>query len=138
MDSLLPLLPMLSHLLIGFFFVFFGFWNIYHWSPIVEVMIQKRIPAPWLMLAIGITWQILAGFLIIFGAFIKLAALSLIPFTIISVFMFHPFWKHRGEQRALNLTIFVANLTITVGALLLLINNISPMANPAEFLICWK
>jgi len=123
MDSLLPLLQMLSHLLIGSFFVFFGFWNIYHWSPIVQVMIQTRIPMPWLMLAIGIAWQVVAGFLIILGIFVKLAALSLIPFTIIAVFMFHPFWKHRGEQRVLYLTIFVTNLTIALGALLLLINR---------------
>src|SRR3990167_6435729 len=111
----------LIHTLIGFYFVFFGFWNIYHWIPIVDTMAKKDIPLPYLILAIGITWQIIAGCMIIFGIGVEFAALSLIPFTLIAVFIFHPFWKFSGELCSLNFTIFIANLTIGLAALLSLI-----------------
>ncbi len=109
--------------LIGFYFVFFGFWNIYHWVPFVEIMTKKRIPLPFLFMSIGITWQVLAGFMIMLGFYVKIAALSLIPFTLISILIFHDFWNFEGALRRLNLNIFIANLTVTLGALLHLINS---------------
>ena len=121
MEFLLMLSSMLAHSLIGFYFAFFGFWNIYHWRTTMEVMVQKNIPHPWLLLSIGIVWQTVLGFLIILNIFVAISALLLIPFTLIAICMFHPFWKYRGEHRALNLIIFITNITVTISALLLLI-----------------
>jgi len=112
---------MLTHFLIGFYFVFFAVWNIYHWNRIIEVMIKDNLPHPYLLLPIGIGWQSVAGFLIIFGLFSKLAALSLIPYVIIASFIFHPFWNYHGEQRYLHFTIFMTNITVVISALILLI-----------------
>ena len=36
-------LLLLSHSLIGFYFIFFGFWNIYHWSPMIQVMLNRKL-----------------------------------------------------------------------------------------------
>jgi putative oxidoreductase len=127
MENFFPLTIMISHTFIGVYFVFFGFWNIYHWRPLIEMMAQKNIPHPWLLLPIGITWQVVCGFLIILGIYVKLAALLLIPFTLISICIFHPFWQFRGELRNLNLIIFIGNLTVTIAALLFLINNVTPL-----------
>lgn len=126
MDTLWLGLPFLAQFLIGFYYVFFGFWNIYHWSPLLQTMAEENIPHPYLLLPIGIAWQVLAGFMIIAGFYVKVGALSLIPFTIIASFIFHPFWKYSGKTRKLNFTVFVTNLTISLGALLLLI---VPIAN---------
>lgn len=121
MDSLFRSLPLLAHFLIGFYFVFYAFWNVYHWAPILKVMAERGIPHPYLILPIGITLQAVAGYFIMFGIFVRLSAFLLIPFTIIAIFIFHPFWKHRGELRILNFSIFLANMTVTLAALLLLI-----------------
>lgn len=121
MDSLFHGILILAHVFIGFYFAFLGFWNIYHWVPIMATMVQKGIPHPYLLLPLGIGIQIIAGTMIMFGILVKLAALLLIPSTIIAVSFFHPFWIYRGELRALNFTIFVANMTVTLGALFLLL-----------------
>jgi putative oxidoreductase len=134
MPPLFPATPLLAHFLIGFYFVFYGFWNIYHWRPIVEDMTQKNIPLPFLILSCGIFWQTVAGFMIMLGIYVKLAALILIPFTILSVFIFHPFWKFRGEHRALNMNIFIANLTVSLSALLLLLNTQVPLIHIGELI----
>lgn len=114
-------LLILAHFLIGFYFVFYGFWNIYHWIPILEVMAKRGIPHPYFLLPLGILLQVIAGFMIIFNLYAVFAALALIPFTIIVVMIFHPFWIYRGELRILNLSIFLANMTVTLGALLLIV-----------------
>ena len=114
-------LLLLAHFLVGSYFVFFGFWNIYHWTPILKVMGEKGIPLPFLSLQIGIFLQIVTGTMLALGIYTKLAALLLIPFTLFAIFMFHPFWRHRGELFTLNFTIFAANITVTIGALLLII-----------------
>lgn len=117
---------LLAHSLIGFLFIFAGVYNIYHWRPLMEAMVQKNIPHPWLVLSIGIAWETIAGGLIMLGIFIKLAAFSLMFFTVISIFMFHPFWRMTGEHRQINMGIFMTHLCVTNGALLLLMNNITP------------
>ena len=121
MENLLMIIPFVTHTLIGFYFSFFGFWNIYHWRTHMEMMVQKNLPHPWLILSIGIVWQTVLGFLIMLNLFVATSALLLIPFTLIAICLFHPFWQYRGEHRALHFTIFFTQLTITLSALLFLI-----------------
>ena len=120
MDTLAWIAPLTARTLIGFYFVFFGLWNIYHWTPIIKIMIEDKIPLPLLTLQIGIFCQIVAGAMIMANLFTQIAAILLMPFTVLAVFMFHPFWRHRGETLKLNFSIFMANITVTLGALLLL------------------
>ena len=126
-------LPILGRFFVGFYFAGFGLWNIYHWRPFTRVLIEKNIPLPFVVLPLGIFWQMAAGTMIMFDSYVKGASLSLIIFTVISITIFHDFWNHAGEVRRLNLNLYLANLTISVGALLLLLNNISPLQSLAEF-----
>lgn len=121
MNNLMLMIPLITHTLIGLYFVFFGIWNIYHWRPTMEIMVQKNFPHPWLFLSVGILWETVLGIMIVLNLYVMLAALLLIPFTVISVCLFHPFWQYRGEHRNLNVAIFIMNITVTVSALLLLI-----------------
>jgi len=121
MDSLHPILIFISHCLIGFYFTFFGLWNIYHWKPISEIMLQKKLPSPLLILSIAIGWQITCGVMIILGFFVKLAALLLIPFTLLIVFLLHSFWDYNGELRKQHMALFITNLTMSLGALIMLL-----------------
>lgn len=135
MDIILNHLPLLGRVLVGVFFVFFGFWNIMHWQPTLNAMRQKSIPLASLLLAAGIVLQTLCGLMLIVGIYAKLAALLLIPFTVIAVFMFHAFWTFTGEARRLNIAIFVTHLTCTTGALILLMNTIESNADTMALLM---
>lgn len=117
------LLPNISHFLIGFYFVFFGFWNIYHWKPMIDVMLQKKIPSPLLILSIAIGWQIICGFMIILDFLVPLAAFLLVPFVLFIVFILHPFWDFRGELRKQHMALFITNVTMVLGALILLLSR---------------
>lgn len=122
MEILSHLLFVTSHVLIGFYFAFFGFWNIYHWRPLLMTLNERNIPMPQLVLSIGIAVQVIAGGMIMFVNYVKPATLVLLPFTIIAVYIFHPFWKFKGEDRKLNFTLFFTNITVTLGALLHLLS----------------
>lgn len=119
---ILDLSPLIGRILIGLFFCFFGIWNLAHWHPTLEAMQQKKIPLACCFLALGIGWQMLLGFYIVIGLWVQLSAILLIIFTIVSVFLFHCFWCFNGEERRLNLLLFVTHLTATLGGLLLLIH----------------
>src|SRR5580693_4828423 len=110
MDNFFSALLLLSHSLIGFYFIFFGFWNIYHWSPMIEVMLNRKLPSPWLLLSIVIAWQVVAGFMILLGIYIKLIALLLIPFSLLVVFILHPFLNFTGELLKQHMALFITNL----------------------------
>lgn len=125
MDMLLPMTPLAGRFLIGMYFVFFGFWNIYHWRPLLNTLIQKSIPLPFILLPLGLFWQITAGIMIVFGSSIKIAALSLALFTLVGAFIFHDYWNQKGEHHRLNKNIFITKLTIILGALLILAGNIA-------------
>ena len=114
-------LLILGHLLIGLYFAFLGCWNIYHWVPILKVLAERGTPHPYFVLPVGIAIQIITGVMIMFGILIPIAALVLIPSTIVIICIFHPFWHFKGESRMLNFTIFISNLTVTLGALILLL-----------------
>jgi putative oxidoreductase len=129
MDIALPYLPIAGCFLVGFFFAFFGVWNTYHWRPTLAFMQQKKIPFSFPLLILGILIQTIAGLMLMLGIYIKLAALVLIPFDIIAVFIFHAFWNCKGEIRRLNMIIFITNLTASLGALLLLLNSIQPISD---------
>ncbi len=120
MNNFLLSLPSIAHLFIGFYFVFFGFWNVYHWRPLMNAMLGDKITSPMLFLSVGILWQTVFGFMIIFGIFVEISALLLIPYVIIAILIRHPFWKFHGENRGLHFTIFLTHLLITISALLLL------------------
>jgi uncharacterized membrane protein YphA (DoxX/SURF4 family) len=121
MDSLHTTLLYISHFLIGFYFTFFGLWNIYHWKPIAEILLQKKLPSPLLILSIAIGWQIICGIMIMFGFLVKIAAFLLIPFTILIVFILHSYWDFKGELRKQHMALFITNFTMSLGALILLI-----------------
>lgn len=89
----------------------------------IEVMLQRNIPSPIFLLSIAIGWQIVCGVAIMFGILVKLAALLLIPFTILIVFILHPFWNYKAELRKQHMALLITNFTMSLGALILLLSN---------------
>jgi putative oxidoreductase len=110
----------LVRIMVGFLFVFAGVMNIQQWSGLLAVFQNKHIIFPSVLLLLGIALETIAGIMLIFSIRIRIAALALIPFTLIAIFIFHNFWSMTGSARGINMEIFLIHLTSTVGALILL------------------
>ena len=117
-------LSYIAHFLIGFFFIYFGFSNFQQRTIIIEIMSKKSVPFASLVFYLGILTQTLCGLLIILNTMVLFAAIILIIFDIVAVLLFHQFWTLEGELRRLNLIIFITNLTIVLGALIILIDPV--------------
>lgn len=117
-------LPFIAHFLIGFFFIYFGFSNFLQRTTIIDVMSEKGIPLASLVFYLGIITETLCGVLIIVNTMVLFAAIILIVFDIVAVLLFHQFWQYDGELRRLNLIIFITNLTVVLGSLIILIDPV--------------
>ena len=123
METLDTISTYLGHGLVGFYFTFFGLWNIFHWKSIIDVITRKKLPSPILLLSIAIGWQVICGVMIMFGIATKAAAIALIPFVLFTIFLLHPFWKFSGTIKKQHMALFVTNCTMVMGAIILLIAN---------------
>jgi putative oxidoreductase len=62
--------------------------------------------------------EIAAGLMLMIGYKTRVAALVLVPFTLGTIFIGHPFWLMEGAMRAINFTDALKNLSIVAGLLL--------------------
>ena len=113
---------MLARCLIAAFFMIFGVLNFQSRQSIIEVMRKKHIPFAAFVFYFGVMYQLILGVAIMINMYTSFAALGLLIFDVIAIFIFHPFWKMTGEIRRLNQIIFISNSTIVIGALLLLVD----------------
>lgn len=117
-----PYLLLIARFLISILFLYAGIYNACHWSILKNALAQKKFPVSGFLLTIAIIFEISAAILIIIGFHVKIVALLLIPFTLISILVFHDFWhKPPGEVRDLNFIIFFTHITATLSALVFLI-----------------
>jgi putative oxidoreductase len=111
---------MLGEILVGFYFFFFFFWNYCHRKDAMAAMRASHIPFVPFVFGLGLCIQLITGLYIMIGIYTALSALLLMVFAIFATFIFHRFWTiEPGPVRTLNTIIFIGNLTVTLGALLL-------------------
>ncbi len=83
---------------------------------------SKRLPQPTLMVRISGVYVLLASLLLVLGIWPDLAALALVPFLLITAFVFHDFWKAADAQAKQNEQIqFLKDLSLAGGALALFV-----------------
>ena len=77
---------------------------------------------PWLpvLLGIGAIVELIGGLLLFLGLKVRLGALLLLLFLIPSTFFFHHFWVLEGAEKQLQMTMFLKNLSIFGGLLVVL------------------
>lgn len=113
---------MIARFLIAIFFIIFGILNLGARQEIIDAMHEKHIPFASFLFYFGVIFELLLGSAVILNIYTTFAALGLIIFDLVAIFIFHPFWTMSGEIRRLNQIIFISNSTIVIGALLLLID----------------
>ena len=72
-----------------------------------------------IILGVGLFLEIAGGLLVFFGYKTKLGATFLAIFMIVNTLLFFPFWFYEGEQMNISLVLFLKNLSIFGGIILL-------------------
>ena len=110
-----------AELLVGAFYLGFGVANARSSLEIVETLRKRSFILPRVLFWAGVATQSGAGALLVLGYQASLAAILLIPFTLIAPLIFHPFWSMEGEAKFLNRIIFLCDYTCVLGSLLLIV-----------------
>lgn len=91
-----------------------------------QALLDRVLPlAPMLLLAATIV-ELGCGILILFGFQVRLAALLLCLYLIPTTFLFHNFWDLEGVAKQTQMIMFLKNLSIFGGGLLLLAFGTGP------------
>jgi putative oxidoreductase len=112
-------LPAVGRFLLGLIFVLSGLGKLGSWGPTIQYMEAKGFFLTPLFLAGAVAVEVIGGVMLIAGYRARLAAAALAGFTILAAFLFHAFWVlPQGDQAMVEMTMFMKNLSITGGLLM--------------------
>ena len=111
--------PLLGRFLISSIFIMSGFSKIGGWEQTAGYMASKGMPAVALFLAGAIIFEVLGGLSVLLGFKARLGAIALIIFTIPAALIFHNFWAFEGMEQQTQMIMFMKNLAIIGGLLLI-------------------
>lgn len=120
MTFLESLLILIGRICISGFF----FWSVAEkvkkWHHTVTIMKAKNIPQPNIVLPIAIAVKTIGAVFLLVGFLPRLGALLLIFLLLPSAIRFHDFWTHHGVERAVEQNLFMKDLAIVGGLLIIL------------------
>jgi len=128
MRTLNRTIPLLARLLLALIFIASGFSKIPGWHDTAALMASKGIPFVPLSLAAAIGVEIGGGVSVLLGFKTRVGAAALVVFLIPTTLIFHNFWALEGMDRQINMIMFMKNLAIIGGLLLLAVFGAGPLS----------
>ena len=94
--------------------------TVFHDMEWMRPLLEQMVMWSPVLLLISTSFELLGGLLIFLGIKVRVGALMLLFFLIPATFFFHHFWVLEGAERELQMIMFMKNLSIFGGLLLLL------------------
>lgn len=117
--TLTSALSLAGRVLLALIFVLAGPGKLANPAGTAAYMASSGLPANHLLaLAVG-AFELLAGLALIIGFQTRWAALALAGFTLVASFMFHAFWALPAEQQMMQQLLFMKNIALAGGLLVL-------------------
>jgi putative oxidoreductase len=113
--------PLIGRAMLAWFFLSAALDYAGRWHSTIVLFAMQGVPAPALLLAIGIVVMLIGGISLLFGFHARYGAMLLFSFTLIATLLMHDYWHFRDAvTRAADYEIFVRNIAIA-GALLFIV-----------------
>ena len=123
-----PWILLLGRLAMGAIFVLSGFGKLVNFSGFAAGLAAQGLPYSALWAALAVLLEFGGGLAVVLGIRVRLAALFMIAFTIMTMLLSHHFWTMEGAERAENFIHFMKNLAIAGGFLFLFLLGGGPIA----------
>jgi putative oxidoreductase len=114
-----PTLVLIGRVLLALMFVMAGISKIAGFEGTVGFIASKGLPLPSLLAVATIVVEVLGGLALIVGWQTRWAALALALFTLAASVIFHNFWALPAEQQMVQQLMFMKNLSVAGGMLVL-------------------
>ncbi len=124
--------PVVGRILLALIFVMSGFGKITGWEGTAGYMASVGMPVVTLFLIGAIVLEIGGGLSLILGFKARWGALALIVFTIPATVLFHNFWAMEGADAFINRIMFMKNLAMTGGLLMVMAFGAGPLSIDAR------
>ena len=112
--------PLIGRLVIAWFFLSDAWGRLLNFDATVTLMRLQHIPAAPLLLVLALLVVALGGLSLIFGYQTRHGAVLLFGFTVVVSVLMHAWWNlHNEVDRAADYDIFIRNMAIAGGLLLL-------------------
>jgi putative oxidoreductase len=109
----------IARVLLALMFVLAGFGKLTGLEGTAGYIASKGLPMP-MVLAVAVgALELVAGVMLIVGWQARWAALALAVFTVVASVIFHNYWAMPAEQQMMQQLMFMKNLAVTGGLLLL-------------------
>jgi putative oxidoreductase len=113
--------PLLGRLAIAWFFLSEAWAILQSWDGTVVMMQMKHVELAAPLLVLAVAAMVLGGLSVALGYHTRHGALMLFGFTVIASIVMHDYWKiASASERAADYEIFVRNMAIAGGLLLLM------------------
>lgn len=110
---------LIARLMLALMFVLAGFSKFGNLAGTAGYIASKGLPMPMVLAAATAALEVVGGLAIIIGYQARLAALALALFTVLASFLFHNFWAMPADQAMLQQLMFMKNIAVAGGLLLL-------------------
>ncbi|MBM3200954.1 MAG: DoxX family protein [Chlamydiae bacterium] len=130
MNRSLRFLAAIGRIFISLIFLIMGAANVYNWQ-VAEVDMARALSL-WqaytghmvavipVLMAILVAMQLVGGALLFLGCYVRLAAFLLLMYLIPVTIVCHPFWFLSGPEQSLALVVFLKNLAVIGGLIVVL------------------
>lgn len=112
-------LVLIARILLAALFITAGLSKISGFDGTVGYIASKGLPVPALLAVLAIALEVLGGIVVVVGYKARIASLLLAIFTLVAGFIFHNFWVAPADQAYIQNIMFMKNLSIAGGLLLL-------------------
>jgi putative oxidoreductase len=114
-----PTVVLIARILLGVMFVIAGFGKFADLGGTGGYIASKGLPLSSLLAPATGVLELAAGLALLVGYKARWAALALAAFTLLASLLFHNFWAMPAEQQMLQQLMFLKNLAVVGGLLLL-------------------
>ncbi len=118
MDAPGRYIPLVARVLLALVFLVAGLGKIPGWEGTAGYMISRGLPAVPVLLTLAIVFEVGGSLSLILGWKARWGALALVVFTLLATVLLHDFWVMEGPAREANRIMFLKNLSIIGGLLL--------------------
>ena len=122
----------IARLLLALMFVMAGASKFADLTGTAGYIASKGLPLPLLLALATATLEVVGGLAIVAGFHARWAALALALFTLAASFIFHDFWAVPAAQQMVQQLMFMKNLAVTGGLLLLVSLGAGPASMDAR------
>jgi putative oxidoreductase len=118
-DNPQRIVPLVGRVFLSVIFIMAGYSKIGGWEETSQYMASRGMVGIPFFLAMAILFELGGGLSVLLGLKARLGALALFIFIVPTTFIFHSFWTYPPEQAQLQSIMFLKNLAIAGGLLML-------------------